>query len=224
MMIKGFLTFGCHDLFEFGEGDREVGIVVNADIVDLGVEWILHVAMAVTMQHPRTVMHLVPRHQGKVTHDDQSAIIRVLFMQRSHGLKLIPTIFAEALLGVVVALDHLDVAVQATKDLEIPLRLGKGEVSEEEDCTILGNLLVPVRDQRLVHFFHVGKGPVGVLDDVGVTKVGVACPESLFFVHDVSFAALDLLKRIIASFFEKVNVNDEENLPKVSRRVNPSRR
>lgn len=73
----------------------------------------------------------------------------------------------------VVALDEVDLAVEAVEDAGAGLDVAEGEVPEVIDLVIGADYRVPVGDEDLVHVAGGAEWAVGVFDDVGVAEMGV---------------------------------------------------
>lgn len=179
MVIKRVDVEALHSFFNFLKRDGEVVAWINTYIHDATLERILHRPMAVSMQHVRSMMRLVPRHHRKVGHADAAfGPILLLELQLKVILCLVET-FRQVLMLlenlIVISKTEVDVSVQATQH---PLGLlvgSKAEISEMEDDVLRGDNRIPVRDQRFMHLAKVSIWPLRILDDVRMEEVGVRC-------------------------------------------------
>lgn len=125
--------------------------------------------VAVAMQHPSSMVCLVPGEEWVMTHDDLGAVVTGALVVVFDPLESFVGRTLDAL--VVVSLDQPDGSVQPSDQTDNLLRPHEGKVAQVIDNGRRRNHAIPGLDHLLVHLVNMLEGPVGVLDYVCMSEM-----------------------------------------------------
>ena len=126
-----------------------------------------------TMEIDRFFPHLVPCAKRIVTYDQTITLqsqFRVMLDAR-------PLLRCRGAFRIVISHNKVLVAIQPGEKFVTVTVPPQSEISKVPDFVLRANGLVPIRDQRLIMIYYVGKGTVIYAKDAGVAEVRVGRKE-----------------------------------------------